>query len=91
MTSGAWAPYTDNVLGDWATSTWLTLLSCRPFADDDTAGEIEAAMAGLDDIADYAQLLALNEQVHWLVDVVEIDSIARSILDHLRATATGRE
>jgi hypothetical protein len=72
-----------NHLADRATATWLSLLACQAFADGDTASTLSKAMRCLDDVADMASALPVDEWLPWLDEMRDIDELVRDILEHL--------
>ena len=57
-------------------------------ADGDILVKIDQAMAGLHDIAVIAtSCLDVGDQAAWLSALVEIDTMAEAILEHLSANA----
>jgi hypothetical protein len=70
-------------LADRATATWLTLLACQSFADDDVAPTLKKAMRCLDDVAGIALALPVDERSPWLREMGDIDELAQDIFEHL--------
>jgi PAS fold len=72
-------------LSDRAVALWLTLLSCRPLLDDESASEIADVMDCLDFIASSHDLLDPDDRDALYERLREADAMGQAIYRHLHA------
>ena len=71
-------------LADAAVAMHLALESCREIADGETAAMLSAAIAPLDDLARYGDLLSPADQRQLLDELRDVEDMVEVILDQLR-------